>query len=172
MKVLITAERIQQRVAELAAEIAQDYKGRSVTIIGVLNGCLMFIADLVRHLDHPLRIGFIQASSYRGATTVPGQLVVGAKILPVLRGQHVLLLDDILDTGQTMTQVVQYFHDEGVASLKVGVLLRKIGRQQVPFEPDYTGFEIPDLFVVGYGLDYNDEYRHLPFLAEVPQTAA
>jgi hypoxanthine phosphoribosyltransferase len=168
MKVLIPAERIQQRVAELAAEIGQDYKGKPVTIVGILNGSLMFLADLVRHLDHPLRIGFLRVSSYRGDATTPGELHLGPEILPEVRGRHLLLLDDILDTGQTLSRVVQHFRDRGVASLKVAVLLRKLGRQRLVFEPDYIGFEIPDRFVVGYGLDFNDEYRHLPFLAELP----
>jgi hypoxanthine phosphoribosyltransferase len=168
MKVLIPAERIQKRVAELAAEITQDYKGQPLVIVGVLNGCLMFLADLIRHLDHPLRVGYIQASSYRGAATSPGEFRFGAEILPNLEGRHVLLLDDILDTGQTLTRVAEHFRARGVASLKVAVFLRKLGRQKLVFEPDYIGFEIPDRFVIGYGLDYNDEYRHLPFLAELP----
>lgn len=172
MKVLITAERIQQRVAELAAEIGQDYKCKPVTIVGILNGSLMFLADLVRHLDHPLRIGFLRVSSYRGDATSPGELQFGPEILPDIRDRHLLLLDDILDTGQTLSRVVQNFRDRGVASLKVAVLLRKLGRQNLVFEPDYIGFEIPDRFVVGYGLDFNDEYRHLPFLAELPESAA
>lgn len=168
MKVLINAERIQHRVEELAAEIQQDYKGQPLTIVGVLNGSLMFLADLVRHLDHPLQIGFIQVSSYRGTATSPGELTFGAEILPDIKGRHVLVLDDILDTGQTLTKLVAYFAKRELASFKLGVLLRKIGRQEVECEPDYIGFEIPDKFVVGYGLDFNDEYRHLPFIAELP----
>ena len=168
MRVLLSAERIQQRVAELAAEIAQDYKGQSVTIVGVLTGCLMFVADLVRHLDLPLRIGFIQVSSYRGATTQSGELVVGPEILPDIAGRHVLILDDILDTGKTLGFIADHFRSRNVLSLKFAVLLRKLGRQEVAFQADYIGFDIPDKFVVGYGLDFNDEYRHLPFLAELP----
>jgi hypoxanthine phosphoribosyltransferase len=136
-----------------------------LTIVGVLTGSLMFLADLVRHLDLQLRIGLIQASSYRGATTTPGELTVGPELLPEVRGRHVLLLDDILDTGHTLKRLVAHLAGLEVASLRTAVLLRKQGRQQVPFEPDYTGFEIPDAFVVGYGLDYNDEYRHLPHVA-------
>jgi hypoxanthine phosphoribosyltransferase len=168
MNVLLPADRIQERVEELAAEIAVDYAGKPLVIVGVLNGCLMFLADLVRHLDHPLRIGFIQASSYRGDATTAGELRFGAEILPDLGGCDVLLLDDILDTGQTLSRLSAQFKNRGVASLKTGVFVRKIGRQTVPLEPDYVGFEIPDKFVIGYGLDYNDEYRHLPFLAELP----
>ncbi|MBV9122868.1 MAG: hypoxanthine phosphoribosyltransferase [Planctomycetes bacterium] len=170
MESLISAGRIQERVAELARQIAADYRERRpVTIIGVLTGSLMFLADLVRHLDGPLRIGLIQASSYRGAVTDPGPLRVGPEFLPDVRGRHVLLLDDILDTGQTLDHLSRQLHGLGAASLRVAVLLRKRGRQKVPLEPDYCGFDIPDVFVVGYGLDYNDEYRHLPYVAVLPE---
>ena len=165
MEILLPAERIQQRVAELARQVAADFRGRPVTIVGVLTGCLMFLSDLVRHLDLSLRIGLIQASSYRGATTTRGELHVAPELLPDLRDRHVLLLDDILDTGQTISRLAEHIRGLGPASLRTGVLLRKLGRQQVPFEPDYCGFDIPDAFVVGYGLDYNDEYRHLPYIA-------
>jgi hypoxanthine phosphoribosyltransferase len=168
MEILIPAEKIRQRVGELAAQIAADYADRPLTIVGVLTGCLMFLADLVRHLDLHLRIGLIQASSYRGETTSAGELHIDPALLPDVRGRHILLLDDILDTGKTLAALSAHLHRVGVASLKVGVLLRKIGRQTVPFEPDYCGFEIPDAFVVGYGLDYNDEYRHLPDIAVLP----
>lgn len=165
MEILIPAERIQERIGELARQIAADYQGRTVTIVGVLTGSLIFLADLVRRLDLSLRIGLIQASSYRGATTLPGQLHVDPELLPDVRGRHVLLLDDILDTGQTLSHLKAHLHGLEVASLRVVVLLRKTGRQTVPVEPDYYGFDIPDQFVVGYGLDYNDEYRHLPYIA-------
>jgi hypoxanthine phosphoribosyltransferase len=165
MNVLLSADDIQRRVAEMAQQIAEDYHGRDVTIVGVLTGCLMFLADLVRHLNLPLRIGLIQASSYRGETTTPGVLRIQPELLPDLRGRHVLLLDDILDTGQTLHHLRQHLQGLGVASLRVAVLLRKVGRQQVDVEVDYRGFDIPDAFVVGYGLDYNDEHRHLPYIA-------
>ena len=165
MEILIAADRIQKRVAELARDIARDYQGRAVTIVGVLNGSLMFLADLVRHLDLPLRIGFLQASSYRGATTTPAQLRVSPELLPDVRDRHVLLLDDILDTGRTLSHVLGHVREQGAASIRTAVLLRKQGRQQVALEPDYCGFPIPDKFVVGYGLDYNDEFRNLPYVA-------
>jgi hypoxanthine phosphoribosyltransferase len=168
MEILIPAERIRERVAELARQVSDDYRTRRpVTIVGVLTGSVMFLADLVRHLDMPLRIGLIQASSYRGTTTEPGELHVQPDLLPDLRGRHVLLLDDILDTGHTLSRLVGHINGLGCASLRVAVLLRKRGRQQVPFEPDYCGFDIPDAFVVGYGLDYNDEHRHLPYIASL-----
>ena len=163
-EVLIPAERIQERVDELAQQLTRDYHGRSLTIVGVLTGSLLFLADLMRRLDLPLRIALIQASSYRGAVTRPGELHVQSDLLPDLRGRHLLLLDDILDTGHTLAHLVRELHALKPASLRVAVLLRKLGRQEEALEPDYWGFEIPDAFVVGYGLDYNDEYRNLPYI--------
>jgi hypoxanthine phosphoribosyltransferase len=168
MEILLSAERIQQRIAEMARQITPDYRDRPVTIVGVLTGSLMFLADLVRRLDFPLRIALIQASSYRGATTTGGPLQVNPELLPDLRGRHILLVDDILDTGHTLRGLVEHLRQLGSASIRIAVLLRKRGRQQVDLEPDYYGFDIPDKFVVGYGLDYNDEYRHLPYLAILP----
>jgi hypoxanthine phosphoribosyltransferase len=172
MRVLIDADRIRQRVAELGRQIKNDYGEQPLTIVGVLTGSLIFLADLVRHLDLPLRIALIQASSYRGATTTPGDLRVHADQMPDLRGRHVLILDDILDTGATLASLAQQIHGLGTASLRIAVLLRKHGRQTVPVAADYCGFDIPDEFVVGYGLDYNDEYRNLPHVAVLPSTSA
>ncbi len=170
MKVLITAEQIQQRVDEMAREIATVYQPHEpVTIVGVLTGSLIFLADLIRRLDLPLRITLVQASSYRGATTNPGELRILPEMLLDLKDRHVLLLDDILDTGQTISKLADKLREMGPRSLRVAVLLRKLGRQQVPFEPDFCGFKIPDEFVIGYGLDYNDEYRHLPFIGVLQQ---
>ncbi len=164
MEELISPARIDARVGELAAEIARAYAGRAVTVVGVLTGCLIFTADLIRRIDLPLRVAFVTASSYRGPTTTPGRLEIRDDLLPDITGRHVLLLDDILDTGKTLARVVAHLIDRGAESVKVAVLLRKVGRQEVPFEPDFVGFTIPDRFVVGYGLDFNDEYRHLPYI--------
>jgi hypoxanthine phosphoribosyltransferase len=165
MEVLIPADAIRVRLDELAAEIGRAYEGKPpVTVVGILNGCLMFVADLVRRLDLPLRLAFVTASSYRGTATAPGRLEIRDELLPDLAGRHVLVLDDILDTGKTLTRVVAHLIDRGAASVKVGVLLRKVGRQEVPFEPDFVAFTIPDRFVVGYGLDFDDEFRHLPYI--------
>jgi hypoxanthine phosphoribosyltransferase len=168
MEVLIETERIAKRVQELAAEIVQAYEGRPVTVVGILTGCVVFMADLIRVIDLPLRVAFLTASSYRGETTTPGRLEIRDELLPDIRGRNILLLDDILDTGKTLTRIVAHLIDRGAASVKVGVLLRKIGRQEVPFEPDFVGFTIPDKFVIGYGLDFNDEYRHLPYIGVLP----
>ena len=162
--VLISAERIQARVDELAGQMMRDYGHQPVTIVGVLTGSIMFLADLMRRLDLPLRIAFIQASSYRGEATRPGELHVQSDLLPDLRGRHILVLDDILDTGHTLAHIVRHLRGLQPASVRVAVLLRKLGRQEEPLEPDYCGFEIPDEFVIGYGLDYNDEHRNLPYI--------
>src|ERR1700730_1369268 len=116
MQILISSERIQESVAQLARQIARDYQDRHVTIVGVLTGSLMFLADLVRHLDLSLRIGLIQASSYRGAVTEPGRLRVHAELVPDVRGRHVLLIDDILDTGQTLSYLMRHLRELEVAS--------------------------------------------------------
>ncbi len=171
MQVLISSERIRDRVDELGAEITADFDGQPITVVGVLTGCLVFLADLIRRLNHPTHIALLQASSYRGTATSPGELTVRDELLPDMAGRHVLLLDDILDTGRTIAKLVDHLKSKGAASVRTCVLLRKLGRQTVEFEPNYVGFAIPDKFVVGYGLDFNDLYRHLPFIAVLPDSA-
>ena len=165
MKTLIPADRIQQEVARLGARVATEHAGSPLTVLGVLTGSLVFLADLIRRIDVPLRVGLLQASSYRGAVTTPGELTVNEDLLPDLEGRDVLLVDDIYDTGRTLERVVQLVRARGPRRVRSAVLLRKAGRRQVDYEPDHHCFEIPDEFVVGYGLDYDDEYRHLPHVA-------
>ena len=167
MNVLLTEEQIRERVGQIAADVNRDFAGRPLTVVGILTGSLVFLADLIRRIEVPLKIGLLQASSYRGETTTAGELRINDALLTDVTGRDLLLLDDILDTGQTLTRIVAHLKGKGAASLKSCVLLRKIGRQRVAFEPDYTGFTIPDKFVIGYGLDYNDDYRHLPFIGEL-----
>jgi hypoxanthine phosphoribosyltransferase len=165
VRVLISQDEIRDRVDKVASQIARAYEGQPLTIVGVLTGCLVFLADLIRRLDLPLKIALVQASSYRGATTTAGQLHVQDELLPDLKGRHILLIDDILDTGRTLKHMVEHLRNLGTASVRTAVLLRKEGRQEVEIEPDFIGFTIPNEFVVGYGLDYDDEYRNLPFIA-------
>lgn len=172
MEILITQEQIQSRIAELARSIEADYEGRPLSLIGVMTGSLMLLADLARSIQLPSRVGVIQAGSYRGSTTVGGALYINDTFLPDVAGRDVIILDDILDTGHTLSALKDLIAQRGPNSIRTGVLLRKIGRQVVPIEPDYTGFEIPNRFVIGYGLDFNDDYRHLPHigvLAEDPE---
>lgn len=165
MRVLISAERIHERIKEMSAAIAADYGSEPVTLVGVLSGCIIFLADLVRQLSMPTRIEFLRASSYPGTATTPSKLEIIKGFSPEVRGRNVLLIDDILDSGQTLSQLAQHLRELGAKSVRIAVLLRKPARQVVPLEPDYCGFEIPDLFVVGYGLDFNNDYRQLPYIA-------
>jgi hypoxanthine phosphoribosyltransferase len=162
--VLIPEADLRDRVRELGREVARDYAGRPLTIVAVLTGSLIALADLIRAVDVPHRIGLVHASSYRGASTTSSTLVINEALAPDVADRDVLLLDDILDTGQTLAALVDHLAARGARSVKTAVLLRKIGRQTTPIEPDYCGFTIPDAFVVGYGLDYDDDYRHLPFV--------
>ncbi len=161
---LISEDQIRDRLIELGRQIEDDYRGRPLTIVAVLTGSLIALSDLVRQIKIPHRIALVQASSYRGATTTATTLVINEAFAPDVQGRDVLLLDDILDTGQTLSALVQHIKDRGAASVRTAVLLRKVGRQVVPIEPDYHGFTIPDLFVVGYGLDFDDDYRHLTYV--------
>jgi len=167
LKVLIPEETIKNRVAEIGKLIALEFNNQPITVVGVLTGCLIFISDLVRQLNLPVRICFVRASSYRGETTIPGDLNIDASMLPDIQGRNILLVDDILDSGNTLQKLSIYLKEKGCKNLRTAVLLRKIGRQQHAIEPDYCGFEIPDKFVVGYGLDYNDEFRNLPYIGEL-----
>jgi hypoxanthine phosphoribosyltransferase len=165
VKQLLAEEQILGAVKRLAHEIGEQYAGRPLTVIGVLTGSIVLVADLIRHLDLPLRVGVIQARSYRGPETRPGVLAIDDSMLPDVKGRDVLLVDDIFDTGRTLATVVRQVAALEPHSVRTAVLLRKSGRQEVELQPDYVAFDIPDVFVVGYGLDYQDAYRHLPYVA-------
>lgn len=167
MKILLSQDELRSGVERMAGEIAAHYGERPLTIIGVLTGSVVLLADLIRLLRMPLRVGVVQCRSYRGRTTTPGPLAVNADLLPEVRGHHVLLVDDIFDTGQTLEQLLIDFDELSPRTLQSAVLLRKRGRQRVAVEPGFVGFEIPDEFVVGYGLDYQDAYRNLPYVASL-----
>ena len=165
MKTLLSESQIKDRVSELGHMINAEIPEGSLTVVGVLTGALIFVADLVRNIDRPHKIGLVEASSYRGETTTAGDLAVSTDLLPDIKDRNVLLVDDILDTGNTISAIYKHLQAAGAKEIKTAVLLHKKERQIVPFVPDYVGFEIPDKFVVGYGLDYDDDYRHLPFIA-------
>lgn len=170
-EVLISEDQIRARVVELGRRIEQDYRDKPLMIVAVLTGSLVLLADLIRRVGIPHRVGLLQASSYKGSTTRAGALVINETFAPDVAGRDVLLLDDILDTGRTLATLVDHMRDRGAKSVRTLVLLRKIGRQEVEIEPDYCGFTIPNAFVVGYGLDYDDEYRHLPHVAVLDERA-
>lgn len=165
MKVLLSKEELHGGVTRLADEIAACYQDQQLTIIAILTGSVVLLADLIRLIEVPLRVGVLQASSYRGATTTRGELLINADRMLDVEGRDVLLVDDIFDTGHTLQRVAKEMQEFGPASLRSAVLLRKKARQEVDFHPDFVAFDIPDEFVVGYGLDYEDMYRNLPYLA-------
>lgn len=167
--VLITEEQLKSRVSELAAQLQQDYRGRELVIVALLNGTVLFLADLIRRLELPLRLDFIGVSSY-GSGCTSGRLVVTKELKLDVQGRDVLLLDDILDTGRTLTHVRARLEALGPRSIRICVLLDKKARRVEPIEADYVGFEIPDEFVVGYGLDYAEKYRNLPFVGVLRET--
>jgi hypoxanthine phosphoribosyltransferase len=162
LKRLISQAEIDTRLDAIAAEINRDYAHQPLTMIAVLTGSLIFLSDLMRRVTIPCQLGVIQASSYKGAVTSPGELQLQFEILPNLEGRAVLLVDDILDTGQTLQTLKSAFEARLQQPVKTAVLLWKQARTKVPLTPDYCGFHIDDHFVVGYGLDYNDNYRNLP----------
>jgi len=162
-RVLITDRQIARRVRELSAGIEDDFRGREMVVVSLLNGTVMFLADLIRHLSLPMRLDFIGVSSY-GAGTESGNLVFTKELRLDVRGRDVLLVDDILDTGKTMKRVLGKLRQLKPRRIKTCVLLDKRARRVEKVRADYIGFEIPDLFVVGYGLDYAERYRNLPFV--------
>ncbi len=165
MKTVLTTEQIQEGVERLAARIREEYGQNPLTILAIMTGSVVLLADLIRRLDMPLRVGVMQASSYRGATTTRGELTINLEMTPDIRDRDVLLVDDIFDTGHTLEKTIAKLWELRPTSIRSAVLLRKLGRQEVAATPDFVAFEIPDEFVVGYGLDYRDEYRNLPYLA-------
>jgi hypoxanthine phosphoribosyltransferase len=168
--ILFTADDIRKRVAELVDDMAQEYQSENLVMIGILRGSFMFFADLVReanrHEFHP-RIDFITMESYGGEMESSGTVKVVKEIVVDVNGADVVLVDDILDTGRTLTFACEHMKEKGARSVKSCVLLDKPSRRIIPTEADYVGFTVEDYFVVGYGLDYDSYYRELPHIAKV-----
>jgi hypoxanthine phosphoribosyltransferase len=162
-RILITEEQIERRIKSLAREIERDFHGREMVVISLLNGTVMFLADLMRHLNLPMRLDFIGVSSY-GLGTESGEIVFTKELRLDVRGRDVLLVDDILDTGRTLRHVLPRLRTLKPRRIKVCVLLDKPSRRVEKIQADYAGFQIPDYFVVGYGLDFAERYRNLPFV--------
>jgi len=166
-EVLFSEEMIAKRIAELGAELTVEYKGKSLMIIGVLKGCFMFLADLVRCVDLECEIRFLTASSYGFSSVSSGKVNIDGDIDFDVSGRDVIIVEDILDSGITLTALRAFVAKHKPASLKICTLLDKPERRQLPITADYTGFVCPNEFVVGYGLDYGEKYRNLPFVASL-----
>ncbi|MBM3472164.1 MAG: hypoxanthine phosphoribosyltransferase [Armatimonadetes bacterium] len=164
-EVLLTEEQIAGKVAELAAEVSRDYAERPLVVVGVLNGSAVFLSDLLRRLTVPATVEFVGASSYCDGTVSRGACELTKDLDRPIEGIHALVVEDIVDTGRTLAALAECLRAKGAASVEVCVLLDKPSRRAVEFHPRYVGFEIPDRFVVGYGLDFAQHYRGLPYVA-------
>ena len=162
-RVLITGGQIARRIQQMSREIERDFRGREMVVVSLLNGTVMFLADLIRHLNLPLRLDFMGVSSY-GLGTESRELIFTKELRLDVRGRDVLLVDDILDTGKTMSRVLPRIEALKPRRIKICVLLDKPSRRMEDIKADYVGFKIPDFFVVGYGLDFAERYRNLPFV--------
>lgn len=167
MQPLISATQIAEKVQELGACISQDYQATCPMLVGILKGSVVFLADLMRVIRIPHTIDFLTVSSYGASTASSGMIRVQSSQIE-LRGRHVLIVEDIVDTGLTLQYIIAYLAAKQPESLRVCALLNKPSARRIDVKLDYIGFSIPDLFVVGYGLDLDEQYRYLPYIAAVP----
>lgn len=160
-KPLITQEKINQVVAKLAAKIRRDYRGKQPLLLGILKGSFVFMADLIRELGLPVEVDFVKLSSYGAGTKTSGKVKVVHGLKSPIKGRDVLIVEDIVDTGLTVSFLMDYLRRKKPASLKLCALVDKPSQHKVPVTIDYLGFTVPDKFVVGYGIDWNEKFRHL-----------
>ena len=163
-QVLISEEQIKARIAELGKQLEQDYAGKEVIFVGVLRGVIIFLSDMIRAVNLPCKIDLLSASSYGAGTSSSGRVVMTKDVSLDIKGKDVIILEDIIDTGITLKFVKEHLLEMEPASLKICTLLDKPSRRQERVQADYVGFTIPNVFVVGFGLDYDDRYRNLPFV--------
>ncbi len=164
-EVLLTAEQIRVRVAEMAQRISADYRDREPVLVAVLDGAVVFLADLMRALTIPLRVDFVKWSSYGDGTSSSGEVQLLKDLSQSVEGKHVLVVEDIVDTGLTLHYLLENLAARDPATVAVAALLDKPSRRKVEVKLDYVGFQVPDAFVVGYGLDFGQRYRNLPYVA-------
>jgi hypoxanthine phosphoribosyltransferase len=164
-EILVQPDELAHRVRQLGEEISRDYQGRELLLIGVLKGAVFFLADLMRHIDVPCEVDFMAVSSYGSSTDSSGVVRILKDLDAPLEGRHVLIVEDIVDSGLTLQYLMRTLETRGPASLEVCALLTKPERRKVETPARYVGFEIPDKFAIGYGLDYAERYRNLPYVA-------
>ena len=164
--IMITEEEISKKVADLAKEINADFPDGELVVVGILKGCIMFLCDLSRKLTSQVRLDFMQVSSYGSGTESSGEIKIKKDLEFDIAGKNVLIVEDIIDSGNTMVKLIPELQKRNPASVKVCALISKPSRRQVEYEADYTGFEIPDNFIIGYGLDCDEKFRQLPYIAE------
>jgi hypoxanthine phosphoribosyltransferase len=164
VEVMLSAEQLQARVKELGEQITRDYQGTDLTLVGIMKGSLFFMTDLAKHIDLPITLEVMGVSSYQGGTETTGEVRITHDLTKPMANRHLLVVEDIIDTGLTMKFLLENLAARHPASVKVATLLEKPSRAKVKVQIDYKGFVIEDRFVVGYGLDYNEKYRNLPFV--------
>lgn len=164
LKVLVTEEEINAKVKEMGAQLTRDYAGKTPVVISILKGAVVFVSDLIRAIESNVEIDFMVVSSFAGGVVSSGEVNITKDVAISLEGRDVLIVEDILDSGLTLEKVTEVFKKRNIASLKIATLLDKPARRKSSIVPDYVGFVIPDEFVVGYGLDYDEHYRNLPYV--------
>jgi hypoxanthine phosphoribosyltransferase len=164
-EILVQPDELSRRVRELGRQISADYGGRDLLLVGVLQGAVFFLSDLMRHIDVPCEVDFMAVASYGSATDSSGVVRILKDLDVALEGRHVLIVEDIIDSGLTLQYLLRSLGARNPASIEVCALLTKPERRKVELEPRYVGFEIPNRFVVGYGLDHGERYRNLPYVA-------
>ncbi|MDQ3619714.1 MAG: hypoxanthine phosphoribosyltransferase [Actinomycetota bacterium] len=170
-EVLITAEEIQDKIRELAKQVTEEYRGKDVLLVGVLKGAFVFMSDLAREIQLPIEFDFMAVSSYGSSTKSSGVVRILKDLDYEITGRHVLLVEDIIDSGLTISYLLRYLEARGPASLEICSLFWKKGEQAVPLDVRFPGFEIPSVFVVGYGLDFAERYRNLPYIGVLKPSA-
>lgn len=163
-EILFSEKQLERCVSELGEKITADYKGKPLVVVGILKGSNIFTSDLVRKIDLPLRMDFMSVSSYGNATTSTGQVKIIKDLDKGIEGEHVLIVEDIVDSGLTLKYLKDLLATRMPASIKICTLLDKPARRKEAITPDYVGFEVPDEFIIGYGIDYAERYRNLPFI--------
>ncbi len=167
VKVLLSTEEVQTRVRELGQQISGDYVDKDLVVVGILKGAIIFMSDLIRQISIPLEVDFMATSSYGHSTKTSGVVKLLKDLDTAIEGRDILIVEDIMDSGLTLSYLFQLLLPRKPASIKTAVLLDKPERRQIDFVPDYVGFTIPDKFVIGYGLDYNHKFRELPYVGVV-----
>jgi hypoxanthine phosphoribosyltransferase len=163
-EILLSGQQIADRVAELGAQLSADYAGRDPVLVSVLKGSIIFLADLIRTMEMPVSLDLMEVSSYGASTESSGQVRILKDLSKPIEGRDVIVVEDIIDTGLTLNYLLKYLHDKGPASIRICCLLDKPARRLAEIPIDYRGFTIPDRFVIGYGLDYDERYRNLPYI--------
>ena len=169
-EILLSQEQLEQRVAQIGAEITRDFAGRAPLFVGVLKGCFVFMADLMRHVDLPCSIDFMAVSSYGSGTKTTGAVKIIKDLNQDIEGKDIILVEDIIDSGVTLHYLTEYLSVRKPATITIATLMDKPSRRKAPVFARYSGFEIPDAFVVGYGLDYDERYRNLPYIGVLKES--